>query len=150
MQRRAIYTNNNNDETCRRWQRRMLSYRSPNRVVGENIRSSPSHHRKNSSRRYNNRRNIKGHSTSHQARHGAPQQLQYGYAGGTQGGGPPANSLAVFQTQQGVPPAPSSGTHAPGIRYGPTPNTNPTDASRGLSAPTEYQTAVHLNFPSLQ
>ena len=68
--------------------------------------------------------------------------------GGTQGGGPAASSLTVFQSQHGVPPAPSSGTHTPGMRYRPTPNTNHTGRERGLSAPTDYLTAVHWNFPS--
>ena len=38
------------------------------------------------------------------------------------GGGPPANSLTVFQPSKAS--APPSGTHAPGMSYGPTPNTN--------------------------
>ena len=64
-----------NGETCCRWQRRILSYRRPHRVGGENTRSSPSpHRRKNPSRRYDNsRRNNSRHSKSHQSHHGAPQ-----------------------------------------------------------------------------
>ena len=64
-----------NGETCCGWQRRMLSYRRPHRVGGENTRSSPSpHRRKNPSRRYDNsRRNNSRHSKSHQSHHGAPQ-----------------------------------------------------------------------------
>ena len=56
-----------NDETYRLWQRRTLSYRRPNRFVGEIARSSPSSHRlKNDSRRSdNNRRNNNGHSNSY-------------------------------------------------------------------------------------
>ena len=122
-----------NGETYRRWQRRMLSYRRPNHVGGENTRSSPySHRRKGPSRRYeNNRRNKSGYSNSHLSHHCAPQQFQHGNTGGTRGGGPATNSLTIFQPQQGVPPAPSSGTHAPGMRYGSNPNTNPNGRQPG-------------------
>ena len=56
-----------NGESYRCWQRRMLSYRGPNHLDGENARSSPSsHRRKSSSRRYNNNhRNNNGHSNCH-------------------------------------------------------------------------------------
>ena len=120
-------------ETYRSWQRRMLRYRRPNRVGGENTRSSPSsHRRKNPLRRYdNNRRNNSGHSTSRQCHHGALPQLQHANTGGAHGGGPATDSLKIFQPQQGVPPAPSSGTHAPGMRYGPNPNTNPNGRQPG-------------------
>ena len=114
-----------NGETYRRWQRRMQSYRRPNRVGGENTRSSPSsHYRKSSSRRHNNRRNSSGPSNPGQSRHDASQH-QHGNAGGAQNVGQAVNALTVFQPQQGVPPAPSSGTQAPGMRYGSVRSSNP-------------------------
>ena len=125
-----------NGETYRRWQRRMQSYRRPTYVGGENTRSPPfSHHCKTSSCRYNNRRNNSEHSNPGQSRHDASQH-PHGNAGGVQHGGPAVNASTVFQPQQGVPPAPSSGTQAPGMRYGSVLKLTPTDANRELFGPT--------------
>ena len=135
-------------KTYRRWQRRMLSYRRPSRIGGENTRSLSSSHRcKTSSRRCdNNCRNRNGHFNVGRTHHVA-SQLQYDNGGGPQGGGPTANSLTIFQPQQGRPPAPSSGTQALGMLYGSVPNSNPDGRQPGALRTTDYPAAVRLNFP---
>ena len=104
-----------NGETYHRSQRRMQSQRRPTRVGGETTSWSPSsHHRKPSSRHHNNRRNNRGHSNPGQSRHYTSRH-QNGNGEGAQNVGSATNALTVFQPQQSVPLATSSGTHAPGM-----------------------------------
>ena len=51
---------------------------------------------------------------------------------GAQNVGQAANARTVFQPQQGVPPAPSSGTQAPGMRYGSVLSSNPNGRQPGI------------------